>query len=55
MFTVKINNLPGTEIEKYTVARYVDGEWWFWGSYKDEQKAKEVSEIINGAVFEWVD
>lgn len=56
MFTVEIRNLPRPEeIKKYTVARYVDDEWWFWGTWDEKSRALEASRDIKGAVFEYVE
>lgn len=51
MFTVEIHNLP-EDIKRYTVARYVDDEWWFWGTWDEKWRALEASRDIKGAVFE---
>lgn len=50
-FIVEINNCPD-ELERYTVARYVDYQWWFYGTYDDPVKAYEVSNEICGMIFE---
>lgn len=48
----KVNNLP-KDVEKYVVAREVDGELWFWGSFETEGKAIEASsQFFNGFVLE---
>jgi len=38
----KINNLPKTH-KKFVVAMNVDGELWFWGSWDDPDRAREVA------------
>lgn len=50
--TVTINNVPeyAKEKGKYIVARYVDGEWWFYGAY-DEGTAGNVATDVGGEVF----
>ena len=50
--TVTINNVPeyAKEKDKYIVARYVDGEWWFYGAY-DEGTAGNVATNVGGEVF----
>lgn len=50
--TVTINNVPeyAKEKSKYIVARYVDGEWWFYGAY-DKGTAGNVATDVGGEVF----
>ena len=50
--TVPINNVPeyAKEKGKYIVARYVDGEWWFYGAY-DKGPAGNVATDVGGEVF----
>lgn len=49
---VTIYNVPRTA-ERYIVARYSNGELWYWGSYEDESEAIEVAdEFENGLVVE---
>lgn len=50
--TVIINNVPKYAKEKgnYIVARYVDGEWWFYGAY-DKGTAGKVATDVGGEVF----
>lgn len=55
MFTVTINNMPNAEPEKYVVARYCDGEWWYYGMYDNKEKAYAVSEEVGGYVFEYIE
>ena len=45
-----INNMPNAT-EKYIVARRVDGDLWFWGSYADRDRANEVALEIGGEVI----
>ena len=41
-----------TDLEQCIVARCADdGNWYFWGSWNDLQKAREVAKEIGGAVF----
>lgn len=47
---MKINNLP-TTCKKYIVARYVDGEYWYWGTFEDGAKAERVAVEIDGEIF----
>lgn len=38
---------------KYVVARLVDGQFWFWGQWDDEDEARKVAEQFeNGVVLE---
>ena len=38
--TTNINNVPNYASEyEYIVAKYVDGEWWFWGAWNDLDEA----------------
>lgn len=48
----KINNMSA-DAEKYEfiVARMYDGEFWYWGAYKDGFRAAEAAQEINGVVF----
>ena len=53
MLERKVNNLPKPElIKKYVVARWADGELWFWGTWDDNKRANEVAEEIGGIVVE---
>lgn len=36
---------------EFIVARFCEGDWWFYGAYKDEQKADKVAMEIGGAIF----
>ena len=47
----KVNNLPD-EPKRYVVARLIDGEFWFWGSYEAEDRANRVAKDIEGVVLE---
>jgi hypothetical protein len=47
---VTVNNLPD-EPKRYVVARVIDGELWFWGSYEDEDRAKQAAKEIEGVVL----
>lgn len=33
------------------VARYVDGEWWYWGAWKEFDKALAAAQNIGGQCF----
>ena len=48
----KINNLPNYASEySMVVARYIDGEYWFWGAYNDGSKAEKVAFEIGGEII----
>lgn len=48
-----INNLPDYANDyEFIVARFADGEYWFWGAYADGWKAEEVAEKIGGVIFQ---
>lgn len=49
----KINNLADYYVNyPYTVARFCEGNWWFYGSYGTFERASEVAYIEGGRVFE---
>ena len=48
---MKINGLNKNNFDetvKWVVARYVDDELWFWGTYRTEERAREVADEIGG-------
>lgn len=48
----KIQNLPAYAMNyAYTVARFVEGEWWFWGSWNELRKASHAAYEEGGEVF----
>lgn len=48
-----INNVPGyADACPYWVAREVEGEYWFYGAYLNEARAREVAEMEGGVVVE---
>ena len=47
---IDIKNLPPYH-ECYIVARSVEGDFWYWGSWKDQDRAAEVADRIGGYVF----
>jgi hypothetical protein len=48
---ITINNKPNyAEDYEFIVARYVDGEYWFYGAYSDGFKADNVASEIGEAV-----
>lgn len=48
---VKINNLSN-KLERYVVARRIDGEYWYWGTYTEMESATVAAKFIDGEVFE---
>ena len=48
---IKVNNLPEyAKNYNWLVCRVVDGELWFWGAFKDHDKAFEVAMDVGGVV-----
>lgn len=48
-----INNMPTYAKDyKYIVARYVDGEYWFYGAYNEKDRAMRVALQVCGTWFE---
>lgn len=51
-FIVSVNNVPKYANDyEYIVARFIDGELWFWGAYGIESAAEEAAEEVNGIVL----
>ncbi len=48
---VNINNVP-EDTERYIVARIVEGEMWYWGSWKEKHDAETTAKEIDGIVIE---
>lgn len=48
MYTV--NNLP-KDVKAYVVAREVEGDLWFWGTWDNWGDAMSASATIGGEVF----
>ena len=49
---VSVKNVP-TIHNRYVVARVGQGELWFWGSYDDLDRAREVAYMIpDGVILE---
>lgn len=46
---VTINNAP-EKTEKYVVVSVVEGEFWYWGSWPDDARAKKAANEIGGLV-----
>ena len=45
-----INNIP-ERTEAYIVAREIDGEFWFYATFADGDKANACADEIGGVVF----
>ena len=48
---IEIKNLPPYH-EHFVVAKNIDGDYWFWGSWSEEKPAYEAAHRIGGYVFE---
>jgi hypothetical protein len=46
-----VKNVP-MDVKRFVVARIVGREAWFWGSWDDENKAREVASEIGGVVVD---
>lgn len=46
-----INNIP-EDHEKYIVARFSEGSFWYWGSWDNRADAESAAWEINGFVAE---
>ena len=52
MYEVRVNNRPAYADEyEFIVARVVDGEFWFYGAWDEEDEAYRVAREIEGAVL----
>ena len=50
---IMINNYPSYELDKYTVVRATNHEFWFWGTYdKLNDAVKSAESIPNGYVLQ---
>lgn len=49
---VKVNNLPENH-NRYVVARRVDEDLWYWGSFADKDRANAVAMEISGEVIDY--
>lgn len=52
--TVKIHNLP-EHPNKLVVARVVDGELWYYGSFDSEDRAEYSKKEVDGIIAEVTD
>ena len=48
-FQVKVNNTPN-DTEKYVVARVINSELWYWGSWDELEDAEEAAKNTDGIV-----
>ena len=46
----QVKNLPN-KLQEYVTARFVDGEYWFYGTYRSPEKAREVANEISGEMI----
>lgn len=49
MIMANVHNIPN-DIEEFIVARLVDNELYFWGSFESKEKANEVAKKLENAV-----
>lgn len=49
-----INNIPTPtpQFERFIVARLVDTEYWYYGTYYDLERAMRVAKQVHGEVFD---
>ena len=47
---IEVNNLPSYDLDRYTVFRLDDGDLWFYGTYENEDRAKEVAKELGNAL-----
>ena len=53
MIVADVKNTPKTLSSGFMVARLVDGELWYYGTYEEKDRADSVAqEIGNGVVLE---
>lgn len=48
---IEIKNLPPYH-ERYVLAKHIDGNYWYWGSWSSEEEAYKVARNICGHVFD---
>lgn len=47
-----MHNMPNYANDyEFVVARFVDGEYWFWGAYANGWEADKAASAIGGVVF----
>lgn len=49
-----INNIPTptAKFERFIVARLVEKEYWYYGTYYDLKRAQRVADQVHGEVFD---
>ena len=46
---IKVRNLHSENLHyRFVVVHFVDGEFWYWGSYNNEDRAAEVAHDVQG-------
>lgn len=49
---ITILNASGYAVDyKYIVARYCEGDWWFYGAWNEQDRAYHVAMVEGGEVF----
>ena len=49
----EVNNVTPEGLRHvYIVARFIDGELWFWGGYNTLERASEVALMVDGVWLE---
>lgn len=46
-----VENIP-PNAEKYIIVKLVQNKLWYYGSWKNEAQAKEISKLVDGVVVE---
>lgn len=47
---IPVKNIP-PKVREYVVARLVDGEYWFYGSYGTAGRARQVADEVGGTLI----
>lgn len=49
---INIRNMSANAYNyEFIVARFCEGDWWFYGAYNDGWKAEQVAVEVDGMVF----
>ncbi len=48
---IKVNN-PPKKFRKYIVVRLVDSELWYYATFDEEERAREVAREVDGFIAE---
>jgi hypothetical protein len=52
MTEINIRNMSANANNyEFIVARFCEGDWWFYGAYNDGWKAEQVAIEVDGMVF----